>query len=88
MDDVDLGQNENEEAGSEEDDEIDSDYFAANGARNDVVQGLNSSRVSNVSSGSAATFRDTELSEIDALKTMRIQSLTSIVNHPEKKSLM
>ena len=37
MDDVDLGQNENEEAGSEQDDEIDSDYFAANGARNDVV---------------------------------------------------
>jgi hypothetical protein len=44
--------------------------------------------MSNVSNGSAATFRDTELSEIDALKTMRIQSLTSIVNHPEKKTLI
>jgi hypothetical protein len=41
--------------------------------------------MSNVSN---STFRDTQLSEIDALKTMRIQSLTSIVNKPEKKSLM
>ena len=41
--------------------------------------------MSNVSS---STFRDTQLSEIDALKTMRIQSLTSIVNKPKNKTLM
>ena len=43
--------------------------------------------MSNVSHGSNQ-FRDTELSELEALKTMRIQSLTSIVNHPKKDSLI
>ena len=28
------------------------------------------------------------MSELDAYKTMRIQSLTSIVNHPEKETFM
>lgn len=91
MDDVDLGEEEKnmKEAsyGSEGDDDIDSDYFAASGSKNELAQGLNSARRSNISNGSS-TFRDTELTEVDALKTMRIQSLTSIVNNPEKKSLI
>jgi len=45
---------------------------------------LNSSRMSYASS----QFRDTELSEIEALKTMRIQSLTSILNTPKDNSLV
>ena len=80
MDDVDLpGEEENE--GDSYDEEVDSDYFRSNGSHREQ---LNSSRMSNASNG---TFRDTELSEIDALKTMRIQSLTSIVNYPQKKTL-
>ena len=75
MDDVDLDNQPEEEqkdrTDSEYDDEIDSDYFAASASKNDLAQGLNSARMSNASSGSA-TFRDTDLSEIDALKTMRI----------------
>ena len=91
MDDVDLGeerkQSEELSYGSEDDDDIDSDYFAASRAKNNTSYGLNSARRSNLSNGSS-TFRDTELTEVDALKTMRIQSLTSIVNNPEKKSLI
>lgn len=75
MDDVDLGeerkQSEERSYGSEGDDGIDSDYFAASATKNEVTQGLNSARRSSVSNGSS-TFRDTELTEVDALKTMRI----------------
>ena len=34
------------------------------------------------------TFRDTEVSQADALNTMRIASLSSIVNQPKKDTLM
>jgi hypothetical protein len=81
MDDVDLAA-EQENEGDSYDDEVDSDYFRSNDSHREQ---LNTSRMSNVSDG---TFRDRELSEIDALKTMRIQSLTSIVNYPKKKTLI
>lgn len=73
MDDVDLEQVKSEGEYDEEDD--DSDYYQSS----NQDQQLNTSRISHVSN---STFRDTQLSEIDALKTMRIQSLTSIVNVP------
>jgi hypothetical protein len=63
MDDVDLAP---ENEGDSYDEEVDSDYFRSNASHREE---LNTSRASNVSS---ATFRDTELSEMDALKTMRI----------------
>ena len=34
------------------------------------------------------TFTDTEISHSEAMKTMRIQSLSSIVNHPKQETLM
>ena len=37
---------------------------------------------------SSHTFRDTEVSHQSALNTMRISSLSSIVNFPKKESLM
>jgi hypothetical protein len=45
---------------------------------------LNSARSSVISTN----FRDTELSHADAMKTMRISSLSSIVNQPKKRGFM